>query len=331
MAEASIVLGCGAALPPRVVTNAELSAPLDRAADAITARSGVTRRHWVEVGTGPSDLGREASQAALAQAGLAPADVDLIVFATMTPDIAFPGSGCFLQDKLGCRTVGALDVRAQCAGFVHAVATADRFVRAGAAERVLVVGAEVYSTALELAPRAHDVTPRFGDGAGALLLGGSDRGGVLATTFGTDPTDFERFWCEYPSSRHYPARMEMEHFERGLHFFALDADALGRQAEAVLAATLRDVLAAAAVSPDAVGLCIAHYLDPRIARRAAAAAGVAPERIVAPAEEFGHTGAGGIPIALARAVEAGRVGPGDVVCCTAFGAGISWGGMVLRL
>jgi 3-oxoacyl-[acyl-carrier-protein] synthase-3 len=328
---ASVVLGCGAALPPRTVTNDELAATLDLSPAAITERTGITRRRWVEPGIAPSDLGRDAALHALEAAGRTPADVDLIVFATMTPDIAFPGSGCFLQDKLGCDTVGALDTRAQCAGFLFALATADRFVRAGAARQVLVVGAEVHSTALDMTPRARSITPRFGDGAGAILLGAGDAPGVVATVLHSDPTDFERFWCEFPSSRHYPARMELAQWERGLHYYVLDAPALDRQAEPVLTETVGEVLAEARLRPGDVDLCIAHYLDPRIACRAAAAAGIAEDRIVAPADAHGHVAGGGIPIALTEAVRDGRVGPGAVVCCVAFGAGISWAGAVIRL
>src|SRR5262245_45109669 len=183
---------------------------------------------------GPSGLGCEASRAALAPAGLEPADIDLIVFATMTPDIAFPGAGCFLQHKLGCRTVGALDVRAQCAGFLFALATADRFVRAGAATRVLVVGAEVHSSGLDYSLRGTAVTPWFGDGAGAVVLGAAETPGVLASVLHSDPTDLERFWCEFPASRHVPARMELEHLHAGAHFYRLDAERVHVQAERAL-------------------------------------------------------------------------------------------------
>jgi 3-oxoacyl-[acyl-carrier-protein] synthase-3 len=328
---ASVVLGCGAALPPRTVTNEELAATLDLPAGAIAERTGITRRRWVEPGIAPSDLGRDAALEALASAGRTPADVDLIVFATMTPDIAFPGSGCFLQDKLGCDTVGAIDTRAQCAGFLFALATADRFVRAGASRQALVVGAEVHSTALDPTPRAASITPRFGDGAGAILLGAAETPGVVATVLHSDPTHFERFWCEFPSSRHSPARMELEQLERGQHYYVLDAPALDREAEPVLTATVGEVLAQASLRPADVDLCIAHYLDPRVARRAVAASGITGDRIVATAEAYGHVAGGGIPIALAEAVRAGRVGPGSIVCCVAFGAGISWAGAVIRL
>ena len=328
---ASAVLGCGRLLPPRTVTSEELGRALGASGADVTARSGVAVRHWADTGDGPSDLAREAADAALREAGLAPADVDLIVFATMTPDIAFPGSGCFLQDKLGCRTVGALDVRAQCAGFLFALATADRFVRAGAATRALVAGAEIYSTALDLSPRAAAVTPYFGDGAGVMLLGAADEPGVVATVLHSDPTDLERFWCEFPASRHYPARMDREAFDAGRHFYRLDAEAVHPQAERALAEVAGEALERARVGADRIALFAMHYLDPRIARAAADRAGFPGSRVVATAEAAGHVGAAGIPIALADARASGRVGSGDLVCCAAFGAGMSWAGAVLRL
>jgi 3-oxoacyl-[acyl-carrier-protein] synthase-3 len=327
----SAVLGCGRHLPAQVVTNAELAAVLGVSADELGTRSGIRTRHRAEEGQGPSDLGRAAAERALAAAGMEAAAVDLIVFATMSPDVTFPGSGCFLQHKLGCRTVGALDVRAQCAGFLFALATADRVVRAGAAGTVLVVGAEVHSTALDYSARGAAITPRFGDGAAALLLGAADRPGVLATALHSDPTDLERFWCEFPASRHRPARLEREHVQAGLHFYRLDAERVHAQAERSLVEVTAEVLTRAGVGPADVALHLVHYVDPRIARRAGEQAGVAPERVVPTAEAAGHVAGAGVGIALADAVESGRVGPGDVVCCAAFGAGMSWAGAVLRL
>ncbi len=327
----SAVLGCGRALPERVVSNDELARDLGTTAALLSERSGVRRRHYVPAGQGPSDLAREASLAALAGAGLGPADVDLIVFATITPDIAFPGSGCYLQHKLACRTVGALDVRAQCAGFIFALATADRFVRAGAAERVLVAGAEVHSTALDFSPRGAAVTPYFGDGAGVIVLGAAPAPGVVATVMHSDAEGLERFWCEFPASRHLPARMELEQLHAGLHYYVYDAEAVHGQAEKALAGVARETLEKADVPAGRVALFITHYVDHRVARRAIESLGVAGDRIVAPAEAFGHVSAGGIPIALAEAVASRRVGSGDLVCCVAFGAGMSWGGALLRL
>jgi 3-oxoacyl-[acyl-carrier-protein] synthase-3 len=314
-----------------VVSNEELAARLGEPAAALERRTGIRQRCYVESGTGPSDLARTAAASALERAGLGPADVDLIVFATMTPDIAFPGPGCFLQHKLGCDTVGALDIRAQCAGFVFALATADRFIRAGAARRVLVACAEVYSSALDFSPRAAGITPFFGDGAGVVIVEASAAPGVLATVMHSDPAGLERFWCEFPASRHFPARMDRTAFEAGRHYYELAIDAIHPQAERELGNALREVLERADVSADRVALFLAHYLDPRVARRALEAAGVPPARIVATAEAAGHLGAAAIPLALAGAVEQGRVGRGDLVACVAFGAGMSWGGALVHL
>jgi 3-oxoacyl-[acyl-carrier-protein] synthase-3 len=245
--------------------------------------------------------------------------------------MAFPGPGCFLQDKLGCDTVGALDLRAQCAGFVYALATADRFVRAGKARRVLVCAADVHSSGLDYTPRGAAVTPYFGDGAGVLFLGAGPEAGVLATVLHNDPTDYRRFWCEFPSSRHHPARMQRAHYEAGLHYYVLDAAAMADQAEAVLPAVLAEVLGTAGVTRDAVALHVVHYLDHRVASRAAERAGLPAERVVVPAATGGHVATAGIPIAVTEAVRAGRVGRGDLVSCVAFGAGMASGGAVLRL
>ena len=328
---ASAVLACGRHLPPRTIGSDELGRELGLPGTAVTARSGVARRHRAEIGVGPAELASEAAVAALADAGLAPTDLDLIVFATMTPDIAFPGSGCFLQDRLGCRTIGALDVRAQCAGFLFALVTADRFVRAGTAARVLVAGAEVHSTALEYSPRAAAITPYFGDGAGAVLLGAAREPGVVAAVLHTDPSGLERFWCEFPASRHFPARMDRAAFEEGGQFYRLHAEAMHPQAEEALAGVTGEVLERAGVDRERVALFVVHYLDPRVARRAAERARLPAERVIATAETAGHVAAAGIPIALADARAAGRIGRGDLVCCAAFGAGMSWAAVLLRL
>jgi 3-oxoacyl-[acyl-carrier-protein] synthase-3 len=328
---ASAVLGCGAHRPARVVTNDELAADLGATPAQLLEATGVGLRHRAEPGQGPSDLATVAARDALEQAGAGPGDVDFIVFATVTPDMAFPGPGCFLQDKLGCGTVGALDVRAQCAGFVYALATADRFVRAGKARRVLVCAADVHSSGLDYTPRGVAATPYFGDGAGVVFLGDGSEGGVLATVLHNDPTDYRRFWCEFPSSRHHPARMQRPQYEAGLHHYVLDAPAMAAQAEEALQATLVEVLGVAGVARDAVALHLVHYLDHRVARRAAERAGLPADRVVATAAAAGHVATGGIPIALAEAMRDGRVGRGDLVSCVAFGAGMASGGAVLRL
>ena len=327
----STILGCGSYLPPRAVTNDHLAGMLATSPGELGERSGVTSRRQAEDGQGASHLASRAAEQALAAAQLGPEAVDLIVFATMTPDITFPGSGCYLQDQLGCRTVGAIDVRAQCAGFLVALAMADRFIRAGKAERVLVAGAEVHSAALDFSPRGAAVTPYFGDGAGVVLLGASPAPGVLATVLHADPDGLERFWCEFPASRHRPTRLDVEALRAGRHFYQVDAEGMHPQAERILPEVIGEALECADVTREEVALLIVHYLDHRVARRAGRAAGIADDRIVATAEVAGHMAAAGIPIALADALAAGRVRRGDVVCTGAFGGGMAWGAAVLRL
>jgi 3-oxoacyl-[acyl-carrier-protein] synthase-3 len=296
----SAALGWGRTLPERVISNDDLAGLLDTSPAAILAETGVSVRHWVEPGQGPSDLAVSAAQDALAAAGRAVGEVDMIVFATTTPDIAFPGAGCFLQDKLGCDTVGALDVRAQCAGFPYGLATADRFVRAGKARCVLLATGEVHSTSLERAPHGRGATPWFGDGAAVTVLGPTDGApGVLATVLHNDPSGYRRFWIEYPASQHYPARMDRPAFEQGRHFPVVDAAALAMDAEARLVEVSREALAAAGTSAEA--------------------------------ESFGHVASAGPPMAIVDALADRRIGSGALVLVAAFGAGIAWGGAVLRL
>jgi 3-oxoacyl-[acyl-carrier-protein] synthase-3 len=326
-----VALGWGSELPATTITNADLAGTLGSDAAALEAATGIRVRRRAAPGAGPSDLATTAATRALVAAGVTPEDVDLIVFATMTPDVAFPGAGCFLQEKLACRTVGALDIRAQCSGFLVALATADAFVRADRARRVLVCCAEVHSSSLDYTPRAASVTPRFGDGAGVVLLGPGEPGAVRSCVLHNDPGGLERFWCEYPASRHFPARMNRALFDAGRHYPVCDAPGLEAQARDAIAAASREALAAAGVGVDAISLFLLHYVDPRVAREAGLGAGLPPERTLATAEAAGHVSAAGLPIAIAEALADGRLRRGDLVCCAAFGAGIAWGGAVLRV
>lgn len=325
--------GMGWHLPPRVVECSELALGLGLSEVEVRERSGIGRRYYAEPGKGPSDLAVEAARQALAQAGLSAEDLDLIIFATMTPDVAFPGSGCYLQDKLGCGTIGALDIRAQCTGFVAGLVLADSFVRAGAAGRVLLAGAEVHSTSLDFSPRGAQVTPRLGDGAVAAVLrraAEGEVGSVMASVLRTDAREFERFWCEYPASRDHPVRMTVEALRAGLHYPRLDPEGLGRIARAELRRATVEVLERAGVSREDVALFVFHYVDPGIALEAAREVGIEEDRFVAAAAETGHIAAASAGIAVARAVASGRVGRGGIVCVVCFGAGLNTAAAVLR-
>ncbi|MFM7141618.1 MAG: 3-oxoacyl-ACP synthase III family protein, partial [Alphaproteobacteria bacterium] len=212
------ILGLGWHLPEEQVSNEDLAGPLGLAAAEISARTGISVRHRASDGEGPSDLARRAAEGALAAAGCSVADMGLVVFATATPDVTFPGTACYLQHKIGGGTLGAVDVRAQSAGFLCGLDVAMQLGATPSAtggpdpryDRVLVAAGEVLTSGLEWAPRGADMTPRFGDGAAVAIVGRGERGArVGAVRWYTEGDLADRFWCEYPASRQAPLRMTL--------------------------------------------------------------------------------------------------------------------------
>ncbi len=290
---------------------------------------GAQRPIAVEPG-GASDLALAPAQAALARSGMAAADIDFVVFATQTGDVTFPGSACFFQDKLGCGTTGALDVRGQCAGFLMGLMVADTFIQAGAYQRVLLAAAEVYSSGLDYSERGMAMAQRFGDGAAVAILGPGE-GGLEAVVCHSDGQHYDQFWCEHPASRQHPVRMTIEDFHAGKHFPNMDAavvEAFGREH---LPAVVREVLGKAGVGADAVDCFILSHVLPQVAAAAGEALGLPAAKVLVAGARDGHLGAAALPAALSEAIEAGRVGKGARVCLAACGAGFAWGAAVLAL
>ena len=306
------VLGTGHYLPPLV------------------ERLGVTRPIEV-VPPGTSELGARAGRAALASAGLSASDLDFLVFATINPDVTFPGSACFLQEKLECDTVGALDIRAQCAGFVFALSVAEQFVRCGVYRRVLVVGGELHSVWVDYSSGGAELARRFGDGAGALVLGPGDGGtGVLGTVLHTDGSRYDRFWCEYPASRHHPLRIGPEDIREGRHYPKMQEEEVRRFGSTALPQVIREAAERASIDLARVDRFVIAHVFPDVAQRAGKELGV-EERVVNPSDRYGHLGAAALPLALSIEISEGRIGSGDLVCLAAAGAGFAWGAALLRL
>ncbi len=232
---------------------------------------------------------------------------------------------------MGCGTVGALDIRAQCAGFIFALSIADQFVRSGAYERVLVVGAEVQSSGLDYLERGAATARLFGDGAGAALVGKGDHPGIRAVAMHTDGRQHDRFWCEYPSSRHHPVRMTTEDFRAGKHFLAVDLEAVRRFGEQSLPAVIGEVLEASGTKPDQIDHFVIAHLLPEVADSVAQTVGIKPDRLSVPSAVHGHLTAAALPVALSEAISSGRLGPGATVCLAACGAGFAWGAAVVTL
>lgn len=307
------ILGLGHHLPPTV------------------ERAGV-RRPIADPPPGTSELGALASRAALGAAGLGADQVDFIVFATINPDVTFPGSACYLQDKLGCDTIGALDVRAQCAGFVCALQVADQFVRNGRYSRVLAVGAELHSVWVDWSPEGVELARRFGDGAGAVVLGPA-RGeeGVLSAVLHMDGSRHDRFWCEYPASRQHPTRLTAANLAAGKHFPSMDDDDVRAFGARVLPEVVREAADRAALAVEKIDHFVLSHVLTDVAEGAAAQLGLSADRCVIPAAEHGHLGAAAHPVALAEMTASGRLRPGDTVCLAAAGAGYAWSAAVVRL
>ncbi len=291
---------------------------------------GVRRPIAVEP-VGPSTLAAEAARAALARLQMDAEAVDVIVFATMTPDTSFPGAGVFLQDQMGCRTIGALDVRAQCAGFVFALSIADQFLRAAVYERVLVAGAEVHSSGLDYSEGRAHVARLYGDGAGVALLGTGSNAGLRATAIHTDGRLHREFWCEYPSSRQHPVRMTLEDFRAGKHFPTLNADLVRRFGEETLPAVIHEALDKGGVRVTDVDRFIIGHVFPEVGETVGRQLGIEASRLNVPAARYGHLTAAALPVALSEEVASGSLAQGATVCLAACGAGFAWGAAVITL
>ncbi|MBI1818379.1 MAG: 3-oxoacyl-ACP synthase III family protein [Deltaproteobacteria bacterium] len=280
---------------------------------------------------GASDMALPAARSALAQAGVTADAVDFIIFATMTPDVTFPGAACFFQHKLECGTVGALDVRGQCAGFLFGLSVADQFIRAGTYRRVLLVAAEVISPGLDYSEGGERVARLFGDGGAVAVLGpGSGDAGVRSVVIHSDGRQYDRFWCEYPSSRQHPVRVTLENFEQRVHFPTLDFDVVRDFGLVTLPVVIDEALAKAGVPRDGIDHFVIAHVFPEVADRVAEQMGIA-SRFSNPSREVGHLAAASVPVSLSISMTAGAVGPGAKVCLAACGAGFAWGAAVVQL
>jgi 3-oxoacyl-[acyl-carrier-protein] synthase-3 len=315
-----------------VVTNKDLEQWIDTSHEWIVERTGICERRWVEVGSGvgSSDLGAEAARRALADARVDPAAIDLIIFATLSPDHDFPGNGPILQRKLGLRAP-TLDVRQQCTGFLYGLSIADAYVRAELARHVLVVAAEVQSTGLDLSNRGRDMTVIFADGAGAAVVGPADeRSQILSTRLYTDGEHAEDLWCEFPSSKESP-RLNAEAMAAGRHYPRMNGRVVFRHAAQKITDAVQAELDKNGLGVSDLALLVPHQANLRILEKVRDSLELAPEKVMVNLDRYGNTTAASIPLALDEARRAGRVNTGDLVCLAAFGAGFAWGASLLRI
>ena len=307
-------------VPPRLLTNADLERMVDTSDEWIRTRTGIERRHIAADGETTSDLAYHASLAALESAGVSPADIDLILVGTTTPDLIFPNVACLLQEKLGVRSGPAFGIEAACSGFLYSLATADQFVRSGQAKRALVVGAETMSRIVDWTDRETCVL--FGDGAGAVVLEQSEEPGIIYSKLGADGRYRELLYASTgvstrPTAGDVPAlRM------KGHEVFKVAVKTLEGMVDEVMEANQLD--------KGAIDWLIPHQANIRIIKATAKRLQMPMERVILTVQEHGNTSAASVPMALDVAIEDGRVKRGDLLLLEAFGGGFTWGASLIR-
>ena len=316
----SRIVGTGSYLPEKVLTNRDLESMVDTTDEWIVARTGIRERHIAAEGQATSDLALLAARQALAAAGLRPGDIDLIVLATSTPDMVFPSSACLLQKKLGIRHGAAFDVQAVCSGFVYAMTVADAMIQSGAANRALVVGAEVFSRILDFKDRTTCVL--FGDGAGAVVLEASDQPGILASQLHADGSHVG-ILC-VPGNVYGGEVM-------GDPLLKMDGQAVFKLAVGVLEKAARATLDKAGLTEADIDWLIPHQANIRIMQSTARKLKLPMDKVVVTVAEHGNTSAASIPLALDHAVRAGQVKPGQTVLLEGVGGGFTWGAVLLKM
>jgi 3-oxoacyl-[acyl-carrier-protein] synthase-3 len=324
-------LGTGLAVPDRVVTNDDLSQVMDTSDEWIRTRTGIEERRWVTPGQTGAAMALDASRAALDMAGLQPGDVDAIVYATSTPDHFAPGNGVYLQHLLGGGQIPAIDIRTQCSGFVYGLSVADGWIRSGLYRHVLLVGAEIQSTALDVSTAGRNTAVIFADGAGAVVLGPSsdDGAGVLAFDLHSDGGQAEKLWVDAPGSMYHP-RMSHDQIDAGRHYLCMDGKEVFRHAVVRMPESVRAALAKTGHTLADLKLLVAHQANLRIAEMMQRSLGLRDDQVYNNIMRYGNTTAATIPIALDECVRAGRIRRGDLIAFTAFGSGFLWGSAVIR-
>lgn len=313
--------------PPRALTNADLEKMVATSDTWITERTGIRERRIADAGTPTSEIGLEAAWRALADAGVSPADLDLIIVGTITGDMPFPSTACFIQMKLGAQRAFALDVSAACSGFLYALSMADSQIRAGRAKNALVVGAEILSSVTDYTDRGTCIL--FGDGAGAAVLSACPDGeGILDCELHSDGNLWELICCPGGGTAN-PYGPETE--ARRLRYIRMSGNDTFKHAVLRMVEVSTSVLERNNVPGDRIALFIPHQANLRIISAVGKRLSIPEERIFVNVSRYGNTSAASIPIALAEARAQGRYAPGDYVLMTAFGAGLTWGSILMRM
>lgn len=336
----SVIKGMGHFVPENIVTNDDLAKLMTTNDEWITERTGIKerrhRKNRIDSEQTTSYLAFKASEIALKNAGVSAQEIDYIIFATLSPDYFFPGSGVLLQDMLGCRTIGALDVRNQCSGFVYAMSVANAFIKAGTYKNILVVGAEIHSFGLDFSDAGRGVSVIFGDGAGAMVLSASDApqdGDILAVNMHSEGKYAEELSVKFPGTKlGWSDRLlsEPDAITHDEIYPYMNGNFVFKHAVTRFPETMKEALESAGKKPEDLDLFIPHQANLRIAQFVQHRFGLPDEKVFNNIQKYGNTTAASIPIALSEAIEQGKAKRGDLILLSAFGSGFTWGSVLFE-
>jgi 3-oxoacyl-[acyl-carrier-protein] synthase III len=328
----SRILAAGHYVPERIVTNDDLSKLMNTTNEWIVERTGIQERRWFTPGIDTvNNMAAKASIMALERAKVAKEEIDFIIFATITPDYFIPGNAVLLQRELGLTTIGALDIRNACSGFIYALSIADQFIKTGMYQKILVVGAEIQSSALDKSDAGRSSAVIFADGAGAVVVGRAEAGqqGILSTHLHAEGTYAEELYCIAPSSSG-KERISQELIDRGEFLLKMNGNTVFKHAVVRFMEVIQEALTFNNLSKEDIDLLVPHQANLRISQYIQQKLELPDEKVFNNIMYLGNTTAGTIPIALSQAWEQGRIKEGDLLCLAAFGSGFTWASAMLR-
>ncbi|WP_298367801.1 beta-ketoacyl-ACP synthase III [uncultured Lutibacter sp.] len=331
----SKITGLGYYVPDNIVTNDDLSKIMDTNDEWIQERTGIKERRWIKEGSDDTSavMGAKASRIAIERAGLTAEDIDFIVFATLSPDYYFPGCGVQIQDMLGLRTVGAVDIRNQCSGFVYAMSVADQFIKTGMYKNILVIGSEYHSGGLDKTTRGRSVSVIFGDGAGAAVLSRTEDNskGILSSHLHSEGKHAEELTVIAPSIRHWVPEILKENDENDESYFPyMNGTFVFKHAVVRFSQAINEGLQANNLKVSDIDMLIPHQANLRIAQFIQKKFNLSDDQLFNNIQKYGNTTAASVIIALTEAWEKGKIKENDLVVLAAFGSGFTWGSVIMR-
>lgn len=327
------ITGIGHYVPERIVTNEELSTHMDTSDEWIRERTGIQQRRFFEEGTDTvSKMGARAAEKALAMAGVEAKDIDMIVFATLSPDYTFPGSGVLMQKHLGLSEIPAFDIRQQCSGFIYGLSLADQYIKTGFAKRILFACSEIQTNVMELSDRGRNMSVIFGDGAAAMVLEVHEEGKgheLLSTHIHSDGNFAEELMVQHPGSN-LKERITHDMIDNGDLLPHMNGRLVFKHAVVRFPEVIKEALDANKLSKEDIDLFIPHQANLRISEHVQKQLGLSDEKVFNNIQKYGNTTAASIPLAMSEALEQGKLNSGDLLCVAAFGSGFTWGSALVR-